>query len=234
MISVTLVAMLTLLELRAGDELSSARVVNIGVWIGRLLIRWAILPLLSLTLKPSLVDVGAYPYLVGLAFYVVAMDLGEYLFHRAQHCIPFLWKLHALHHSDADMNATTTERHFWGDDFIKAATIWPAATLVVHPTPVIALSYGLISSWNYVCHSRIPISFGKLSWIINSPAYHRRHHSALQEHHNSNFAALLPLWDVLFSSYRIPGRPMPPTGLGGKAPSTANILVWPIHKYKAE
>jgi sterol desaturase/sphingolipid hydroxylase (fatty acid hydroxylase superfamily) len=47
------------------------------------------------------------------AAYTMAMDFGEYLFHRAQHRIPAMWAMHSLHHSDTAMNISTTQRHFW-------------------------------------------------------------------------------------------------------------------------
>jgi sterol desaturase/sphingolipid hydroxylase (fatty acid hydroxylase superfamily) len=155
------------------------------------------------------------------------MDFGEYLFHRAQHVFPWLWRLHALHHSDPDVNATTTVRQFWGDDLLKVITIWPAAMFLVKPTPAMWFAYMTCSLWNYVVHARLPIGFGRFSWVLNSPAYHRRHHSSLPEHYNRNFAALLPIWDVLLGSYSVPCGDMPPTGLG-VAPSAAQVLAWPL------
>jgi sterol desaturase/sphingolipid hydroxylase (fatty acid hydroxylase superfamily) len=73
----------------------------------------------------------------------------------------------------------------------------------------------------------VPLNFGKLSWLLNSPAYHRRHHSSLPEHFNSNYAALLPIWDVLAGSYRRPDS-MPPTGLAGAPSNIAQAMLWPI------
>src|ERR1019366_3422277 len=38
--------------------------------------------------------------------YALAMDGGEYAFHRAQHRIPWLWAMHSLHHSDPAVNVS--------------------------------------------------------------------------------------------------------------------------------
>lgn len=133
--------------------------------------------------------------------YVVVMDLAEYLFHGAQHAFPILWRMHSLHHSDHAMNATTVQRHFWGDRLVKSLTIWPLAALVVAPTPAIAPIYGLAMPWNVFSHAAIDINFGKWSWVINDPAYPRRHHSTLPEHFNSNLAALLPIFHIIAGSY---------------------------------
>jgi sterol desaturase/sphingolipid hydroxylase (fatty acid hydroxylase superfamily) len=221
-------SLLTLAELRLGAELSTGRLLNGGIWVIRLALGLALVPLVTLSVPVSLFDGTALGFVPGFALFLTAMDLGEYAFHRAQHAIPWLWTLHALHHSDPDMNATTTERHFWGDALLKAVTIRPAAALIVHPTVPIIFAYAVCSLWNYVCHARLPLTFGRLSWALNSPAYHRRHHSALAEHHNSNFAALLPLWDVMFGAYRVPSKAMPPTGLGYE-PTPAQAFAWPFY-----
>ncbi|MGH7734557.1 MAG: sterol desaturase family protein, partial [Gemmatimonadales bacterium] len=52
----------------------------------------------------GVVDLRAMPFVLGAAIYVLAMDAGEYLFHRAQHAIPWLWAMHSLHHSDRAVN----------------------------------------------------------------------------------------------------------------------------------
>src|ERR1700679_1928698 len=67
--------------------------------------------------------------ILGALVYLVAMDLGEYLFHRAQHAIPALWAMHSLHHSDPAFGTTTTVRHFWLDPLLKTLTIWLAVGL---------------------------------------------------------------------------------------------------------
>ena len=46
------------------------------------------------------------------ALFILAMDFMEYVFHRAQHGVPFLWEMHSLHHSDPSVNVTTTMRAF--------------------------------------------------------------------------------------------------------------------------
>ena len=40
----------------------------------------------------------------------VVFDLWMYLWHRANHRIPLLWRFHRMHHSDPEMNVTTCGR----------------------------------------------------------------------------------------------------------------------------
>ncbi len=205
---------------------------NLEAWALNAAIGFAVLPVLMSLQIPSLVDGAALPFWAGAIVYLVLRDFLEFLYHRAQHTVPLLWSMHALHHSDPNMSALTTTRHFWGDQVIKALTIWPLAALIVAPTPAMVGLFNLISLWNFAVHARLPISFGPLSWLLNSPAYHRRHHSSLPEHYNSNYAALFPIFDVMFGSYNRPTG-FPPTGLDTKPESLSDLLLWPARQARS-
>lgn len=189
-----------------------------------------LLPLVSLNpvaARLALVDLATWPLIPAALAFLVLMDLAEFGFHRAQHAIPFLWRMHSLHHSDPNMNATTTVRHFWADPLIKAMTIWPAVALVLKPTPAVLIVYGAISLYHYFIHSNLPVSFGRWSWLLNHPAYHRRHHSSAPEHFGSNYASLFPIFDVISGSYRRP-EGFPETGLERQPRSIADLALWPL------
>ena len=182
---------------------------------------------LKATAISPLLDGARLPFWLGLVIFVLVMDLGEYLFHRAQHAIPWLWKLHSLHHSDPNMSALTVNRHFWGDPLLKAVTIWPAAGALIQPTPGVLTVYLWMGLWHTVVHTNIRLDFGPLSWLLNSPAYHRRHHSSDPAHFNSNFSALFPIFDVISGAYHRPdgypetGQPEHPKGL-------VDTALWPV------
>lgn len=171
---------------------------------------------------------------VGLAiavpFYVLLMDGGEYLYHRAQHRIPFLWAMHSLHHSDPAVNISTAPRHFWGEMLLKAVTIYALIGLLVKANTVIVGFYTILGLYNYVLHMNLRVGFGRWQPMLNSPQLHRLHHSALPQHHNCNFNQFFPLFDVLCGTYRPPEKgEYPPTGLAdAQAPQTLHsMLLWP-------
>lgn len=199
---------------------------NIQSWVLGIVTGAVLLPFFSLAGLPSLIDGAALPFWIAFPLFLLVRDFSEFAFHKAQHSVPFLWAMHSLHHSDPEMSALTTNRHFWGDQLIKSLTIWPLSAMVIAPTEAVFAAFALASLWNYVVHARLPISFGRWSWLLNSPAYHRRHHSCLPEHYNSNFAALFPIFDVLFGSYHRP-EGFPPTGLDRKPESLLELAVWP-------
>ena len=169
--------------------------------------------------------------IASVAVYLVAMDLGEYLFHRAQHAFAFMWAMHSLHHSDPSFGATTTIRHFWLESWIKTVTIWLAVGVLLKTPPSVLGIYSVLSFYNFLTHANLRLNFGRASWLLNSPAYHRLHHSASPEHFDKNFAALLPIFDVLSGVYVRPRRgEYPDTGLntGAKPLTIADAILWPL------
>ncbi len=166
----------------------------------------------------------------GLAAYFLAMDMGEYLFHRAQHAIPALWAMHSLHHSDRAFDSSTAARHFWLEPAIKTVTIWLAVGVLFKTPASVVGVYVAVSFYHFVVHSNTRLDFGRWSWVLNGPGYHRVHHSAAEEHFDVNFASLFPIFDVLSGAYR-PPRPGEriQTGLdtGEEPHSVVEALFWP-------
>ena len=177
---------------------------------------------------------------VGLAIavpcYALAMDGGEYFFHRAQHRIPLLWAMHSLHHSDPAVNISSAPRHFWGEMLLKAVTIYALIGLLFKANAAVVATYTFLGLYNYVLHMNVRLGFGRWSAFLNSPQFHRLHHSALPEHHNCNFNQFFPVFDVLCGTYRRPERDeYPPTGLvDGDVPlKLHNMLLWPWRRPNA-
>jgi sterol desaturase/sphingolipid hydroxylase (fatty acid hydroxylase superfamily) len=168
--------------------------------------------------------------------YTLAADLMEYLFHRAQHRFPAMWAMHSFHHSDTVLNASTTNRHFWLEEALKMVTIHLLIGLLFKTPRVVLGMYAVASIYNVFLHMNIRIGFGRGSGIINSPQYHRVHHSCLPEHFDCNFAAIFTIWDVIFGTYHKPQpEEYPPTGLdtGDEPKRLADAVIWPLRSLRA-
>ncbi len=164
---------------------------------------------------------------------LLAVDFLYYWYHRAQHRYPFLWAIHELHHSDTELNATSSYRTYWLEIPVQSMLV-TTPTLVVfgglgtrHATIVLACSlFFLIFS-----HANLRLSMGPLTaWLIG-PQVHRIHHSRLPGHRDTNFAQYFPCLDRVFGSFTRPGKgEFPPTGaddLPGDA-GMARVLVEPF------
>ncbi len=202
--------------------------INVQAWFLILFASVTMGSMFTISFLPTLLDGAQLPFWLGFVIFLFVSDLGEYLFHRAQHRIPLLWAMHSLHHSDPEMSALTTQRHFWADPLLKAITIYPVTLMIIKPTPAIIGVILTVALWNFLTHSRLRVDLGRWSWLINTPAYHRRHHSSLPEHYDSNFAALFPIFDVIAGSYRRPDG-FPPTGLDHRPTNLQHLATWPLH-----
>ncbi len=146
---------------------------------------------------------------------LVLIDLIYYAYHRAQHRFYPLWAIHELHHSDAELNATSSYRTYWLELPVQGIIILlPTLYLfggmgVVHGTVVMAFSLFFL----IFAHSNLRLSLGPCQkWVI-SPQIHRIHHSRLPEHRDQNFAQYFPVIDRIFGTYYYPQRDeFPPTG----------------------
>lgn len=199
---------------------------NIQCWALDLGVAFLVLPFFNDWSGQSLIDGAQLPFIVAFLIFLVVRDGSEFAFHVLQHKVGFLWKMHSLHHSDPEMSALTTNRHFWGDQLIKALTIWPLTSVIISQTETMLLVYAVATLYNYFIHANLKVDYGKWSWVLNCPAYHRLHHSRLPEHYNTNFAAMLPIFDVIFGTYRR-AEGWPPTGQATTPRSFRELVSWP-------
>ncbi len=160
---------------------------------------------------------ASWPRPALFALTVVLMDAGNWLAHWADHRLEPLWRFHALHHSQEELNVLTAFRahplsHLAG---FFLATL-PVVVLVGDREVAPALITG------YVCvgtlsHANVPWTFGPIGKVIVSPAYHRIHHSP-QGALGLNLGVVLTVWDVLAGRARFPNPAAPAcaTGLAGR------------------
>jgi sterol desaturase/sphingolipid hydroxylase (fatty acid hydroxylase superfamily) len=173
----------------------------------------------------------------GLAYsaivYLLAIDLLEYAFHRAQHAWPLLWAMHSFHHSDPGVNVTTTARHYWLEMPLKALFVYPLLAVLLKVPPTVLVLYALSTIWHYVNHLNVRWRF-PITWkLINNPQFHRIHHSLLPQHQNRNFAPYFPLWDLIFGTAYAPAPgEYPPTGLAEEPGPTSFAVAfgWPFRR----
>jgi sterol desaturase/sphingolipid hydroxylase (fatty acid hydroxylase superfamily) len=158
---------------------------------------------------------------IGLVFAnLFAIDFLYYWYHRAQHHFDFLWAIHELHHSDAELNATSSYRTYWLEAPIQTM-------FVIGPTTIFfgflgpshgRLLLGFSLFFLIFAHSNLRLRLGPLTGWVIGPQVHRVHHSRLPEHRDRNFAQTFPVLDRLFGSYYAPGQDeFPPTGAEGLA-----------------
>ncbi len=150
-----------------------------------------------------------------LAF--IIMDFSLYWVHRFSHELRWLWRLHRTHHSDLDMDVTTSFRHHPGEVGLKLILMSGFIGLLGF-TPAHLLTYVLLhrgfALWSH-SNIRMPESLERqLAKVLVTPRVHQIHHSAWQPETDSNYGQVLTLWDRLFKTYLSPDQVPCPARFG--------------------
>jgi sterol desaturase/sphingolipid hydroxylase (fatty acid hydroxylase superfamily) len=187
------------------------RLGNLGIWLlGIVLATFTFAP--PDTFRPQLeATTGAllpsWPianWWLGFLAAFLLLDFLQYAVHRCQHAVPFLWRFHALHHSDPDVDVTTSVRHHPIEYLIAAAFFWLAVVVLGIPS-VFVLSHTLaVFAAAALTHGNISLP----QWlerllrpVMITLDLHLVHHSISHNEANSNFGAVLSVWDRLFGTY---------------------------------
>lgn len=136
---------------------------------------------------------------------VVGLDCVIYWQHRLFHALPWLWRVHRVHHADVDLDVSTGLR-FHPVEILLSMLIKAAAILLLGaPAAGVLLFEILLNATAMFNHAnaRLPPAADRLlRLVIVTPDMHRVHHSVRREETDSNFGFNLPWWDRLFGSYR--------------------------------
>lgn len=160
--------------------------------------------------SPSSVNfANAFPFWAQVVFLLLLQDLIEWGVHNLLHRVPFLWELHKLHHSIHTMDWIGNFRFHWLEVFVyKSLKYLPLALLGFNGQAVliVAVFATLIGHLN---HSNVPISWGPLKYIFNSPKMHIWHHDVkMHRKYGQNFGIVFSMWDWLFGTAYMPeGQP---------------------------
>lgn len=161
---------------------------------------------------------------------ILLYDFGFTFLHFLYHRIPFLWKLHKVHHSADHLTPLTVARFHLGEYVLQKISEGVMLGLIfglfffILPTSIdlykvagLSIFGILFSSIGVFRHSHIWISYGPLSYIFCSPAMHQIHHSTEARHIDKNFSQIFSFWDYLLGSLYIPKEKETfPVGLAGE------------------
>ena len=134
------------------------------------------------------------------------LDYTLYLWHWLNHRVPGLWRFHAVHHLDLDLDSTTGLRFHFGE--LALAAGFRAAQVLL-----IGVDRGTLRAWQQMLlpsvvfhHSNLelPIEVEQaMQTVFVTPRMHAIHHSTNGDETNTNYSSLLSWWDRMHGSLRV-------------------------------
>jgi len=153
---------------------------------------------------------ASLPTWAGWIVALVLFDAWMYLWHRLNHHVPLLWRFHAVHHTDREMDTTSALRFHTGEIALSSLARLAVLPLLGMTMPQLLVYELLLLPVILFHHSnvRVPRTWDTaLRLAIVTPWMHWVHHSRERVETNSNYSSILSVWDRLFGTYRF--RPDP-------------------------
>jgi sterol desaturase/sphingolipid hydroxylase (fatty acid hydroxylase superfamily) len=139
-----------------------------------------------------------------ICFFVLDF-FGGWLVHWVQHKIHPLWKFHVVHHSDNNVDVTTGLRHHPIESVLRGLFFLVAIVITGAPMYAVMIYQTVLVLSTQFTHANINLPRwldGPLSWLIVSPSMHKVHHHWQQPFTDSNYGAVLSVWDRLLGTYK--------------------------------
>jgi sterol desaturase/sphingolipid hydroxylase (fatty acid hydroxylase superfamily) len=162
--------------------------------------------------------------------YALYIDCAKYWMHRLSHRIPLLWAVHSFHHSAECLTVATGARHHWAETIVLAPLLFLTVTLFQVPEHLMAMAVLLMKVPDGLQHLNYKIAWHRAGLWVNTPQWHRIHHSVEPEHFDKNFSSAFPIMDVIFgTAYRPAPDEYPETGLSPREnPNLWQGIIWPF------
>ncbi len=133
---------------------------------------------------------------------VVLLDYSLWHWHWLNHRVGVLWRFHAAHHADVDLDATTALRFHPGE--LAISVLFRAIQVIA-----VGVSIEALATWELMVlvfttfhHSNLrlaPRLERVLGGVVITPRVHGIHHSRRPGELHSNFGTISSVWDRLHS-----------------------------------
>jgi sterol desaturase/sphingolipid hydroxylase (fatty acid hydroxylase superfamily) len=136
---------------------------------------------------------------------LLLLDYTLYLWHVLVHRVPALWRFHAVHHVDRDLDASTALRFHFGE--LTISVPWRALQVALTGVSPAQLQLWqrlvLVSILFHHSNLELPRRLERiLSLVVMTPRLHGIHHSDVRVIRDSNWSSGLTVWDRLHGTLR--------------------------------
>lgn len=144
------------------------------------------------------------PFWLGFIGSLVVLDVTIYWQHRAFHALPWLWRLHRVHHADPDFDASTGLRFHPLEIILSMLLKMAVVVLIGAPVWAVIVFEIVLNATSLFNHGNVALPRWlerPVRYLLVTQEMHRIHHSQIEAETNSNYSFNLSIWDRLFNSY---------------------------------
>ena len=130
---------------------------------------------------------------------------GGWLVHLIEHKVPVLWRFHVIHHADNNVDVTTGLRHHPGESVLRGVFFFIGIAVSGAPMYAVMIFQTILVLATAFTHANISLPRwldNSLSYVLISPNMHKVHHHWKQPYTDSNYGAILSIWDRLLGTFK--------------------------------
>lgn len=131
-------------------------------------------------------------------------DFLRYWLHRWSHTVPWLWRLHEVHHAPSKLYAINVFRFHPGDKALQYVLDTLLFLVLGIGPEVLALYFVVYATSGLLQHANIDLRLGVFNYLLSGPEVHRWHHDEDWKVSAHNFAHTFIVWDLIFGTYHRP------------------------------
>lgn len=175
----------------------------------------------------TITSLNQTPEVIRMGIAVLVADFLAWFQHWVKHKVPWFWQIHAVHHSQKQLNVFTDYRFHLGEYLISRPIVMLPLLVLSIETPKL-VAYSLFTAWYpRLYHANIRSNFGFLRYIFVTPQSHRVHHSIEARHIDLNFGVIFSFWDRMFGTANKNAEEYPKTGIkDGRFPIEHSASPW--------
>jgi len=130
---------------------------------------------------------------------------GGWLVHMTEHKVPLLWRFHVIHHADNNIDASSGLRHHPIESLLMGVFIFMGIALSGAPMYAVMIFQTILVFDTAFTHANIKLPNwldNTMSYIFVSPNMHKVHHHWKQPYTDSNYGAVLSIWDRMLGTFK--------------------------------
>ncbi len=147
---------------------------------------------------------GLNPWMTMILGLLILDLIASWLVHYVEHHVKWMWKFHAIHHTDQHVDTTTANRHHPGESVFRFIFTLAAVVIVGAPMWLVFLYQTLSVVLTQFNHSNFLLNKTVdkiLSWVFVTPNMHHVHHHYRMPYSDTNYGNIFSCWDRIFGTY---------------------------------